>query len=736
MKARDKSKRPSAHTNPTEKLNAKLRDEFADDLRGPNAIVAPIESPVVNPTIPIIVQVDANVFRDLLLPVMSYAISRGFSLNTLNDSYIAWSWQYQSQLLLNAAQDGVPLSGMIPQWFALLYQAVIATGVNSRGGKVTYQMNITNTPDYSFEQLIGPPAFKHVFSLGVKTSALVNGLFPVVEAPDAYTFEKGQMATQQLWLFLSSDDRIGAHKHPHMHKMVESSGKNIMTEDVSAFAWFNGSPGGGKDNTGGWMKQVFHEVPIWKPIFSVFAANEKLLFNRAEVQLRPWSGDAITTGCMLVDGIGMHQLGMKTYPVAKYLDLNEYLSVLAHVVRLVINLRLQTAAFVENVKNDTHYYDRHVRCPLTIQELGLILRATCMLVYNDTKAFQGTYPRAATSPSDNEFVVYGSGIQTAPIPLGSQMLLPMFLVENILANRSRSVLSGKGKNPRMHVAVLGQFNGDRLSESDYRSEYVVDDVPVHVPCFADDSTEVEISFIDGYFSKSPEGYCAINDPVGIVPLVEAWNNWVQEMGDHFRRVGSIDADAGISPLALIGLTSHFAIDNEDPPKKVVTSPSPTKKKDSSDSVSRYRMKKYKDLPGPYGNRKLIVYSSAYTIFQELWSSYQQYMVTPVNKIDPGITPQDNTGFIRMAAFLREQRQLAVGAGSVKFSSLAERHVIMAELCIKTKFAQSTNQEMVLSKLEANGHAGLLGQISGALVGALGHAGVDVATQILGSVVPI
>merc|ERR1712137_402430 len=126
------------------------------------------------------------------------------------------------------------------------------------------------------------------------------------------------------------------------------------------------------------------------------------------------------------------------------------------------------------------------------------------------------------------------------------MLMPQLFQENVLSLRSRTVKAGPSgsTNPVQLYGVLGQYNSDKLDCDDYLVTYTIKDEEITVCPFAEDEGEVEISLIDGYYSLTPDGYCAINDPAALVRLAATFNSWIQEQGDHFRMLNSITTDNG------------------------------------------------------------------------------------------------------------------------------------------------------------------------------------------------
>jgi hypothetical protein len=740
----NRRKKKATSKNATAVINKKLRVKFEHDVRGPNAIMSGFESRLLNPTIPISVPVDVNTFTGPILGVVSYAITRGWSLFTTDDSYPYWAWMYQSYLLIQASQGGIPATGNIPRWLSYLIQAVIKKTVNYRGGSVSYNFDVSGTQTTDYIQPIGPSFNSRHWNLGVKSSNLVNTMIPVITDPAAYDLKKGEEATQHMWLFLQKNDLTHNPKsQARMHEMIPFNEANIMTKDISAYAQFEIAPGGGYRGTGGWFKQIYNEIGVTRPVFSCFSpiVPNIMPLNRSRLKLRLGSGDAVMLGGILASTLDSNNLSYKTPVAIKYIDFWEFFDVLARALRFAAELRTETDEFVANYANNNNYFNENIQCPLTIQQVALLLRATMSTVFTENFMLQGSFPRYAVNVQDNEFVVFPISINTYPIQYSNSMLLPKMLQENILALKGRTLMNGLGgsRNPIMLKPALGAYASDQFVRSDFVVEYTIDNAPKQGYLFADDANETHIDIIDGHYTgNNGSSYACINDPSFLNQLGAIWNEWIQSMGDHLRMLGSISNSNGIDCLACIQMTSHWTpVADKKKKKKSKKSDDDCTDEEPYDVVTKKLSKRLKNISvGPYASRKLITITSASSIIDDAWTSFQQYFVLPINKFETINNLRDATNPLTMAGYLREPRNMPAGAGTVRFMTISDRNENFAALLTKTKFAQDTSYEKLMAKFEQEGQGGILGQLTQVLTGTIGHAAVDVGSKLLGNAIPI
>lgn len=685
----------------------KIAEVFFHDPRGINTLSEDLFLDTANDSIPIQVLADAEAFAGVILAVISEAIRKGWSLNTLDDSFIYWAFVYISNLVVSAAKGNIPEAGDVPKWLAYLCQAVTRTSVKSRGYNISYNFVVDNDVALDWRRNVGPLVYGHQWNVGKKTASLVNGCVPIIGPPAGYTDENGRLAATDLYNFLRA-----AFDDNDMHKMTPINEDNRFTHDVSAFAVRTITPGGGYVDSGGWFKQLGHEVPIFYPVFGVFSRNEKVEnLTRGSNYLSSFSGDTSYTGHTLITDCE-DSLHVKTPPVFKFMDFNEYLSIVAYWVTFMIGKRIEDPEFEVGINRAFDFYETEVQCPLKLWEVALLLRAACMLAFSDSQvAGQTLYPRVATDASDNEFVSFVSGFGTSSIPGGSQMLLPWRLKEAIVLVKSNVILDSRGgkKNPSITETILGQMALDRLDAKNYKNIYVQGTATTEYFAFADDSGDAIISYIDG---KSGNDLTAINDPSCLVALAERWNLWVNGQMNA-RHLSNIEGDSGPSILAGANMTLLWTNEIKAPPPNKQPKTKAEKKAMAQRKAFKERMAGGRPqlvVETPYTKRSVLAITSSYTPFTSAWESFQQYMPLPQNLVTDVKSPGDNTGARKMQALTREGVQMTLGEGEELFTTLDERHRTFASLMVRDKYGKDNAMDMFFMNAMATGDGGILGRL--------------------------
>ena len=219
------------------------------------------------------------------------------------------------------------------------------------------------------------------------------------------------------------------------------------------------------------------EVPIKSPIYSVFVPGQTNAGYPAFSSIRygkfsrSRSGDGMTlVMAQLLDGnTNIHR--MKNNIKLKYIDFNEIAEVIFLYMTELIYLTLDDPEVLNSIiVNGTEAATSSCTCPLTLQEVLLILRYTLLTAMSETQyGVQGTYYSAPENTNDNKFVPFIMSYGVGPIPGASEMMLPLILVENIrsmLYRINRNYLGGK-KNPNIYVPVLGQYYLDSFNQADW-----------------------------------------------------------------------------------------------------------------------------------------------------------------------------------------------------------------------------------------------------------------------------
>lgn len=686
----------------------------------------------MNSVIPYRVPIDATSLAAPILAAVSYAIQRGWSLSSNLPSDPFHATIYMVEMLISCVKNETPQIMNVPVWLHYLCQAVIERKIKLRGGQVDYSFELIDDFPQQWEIPVGPSSLPYRYILGVKSATVINEVFRGTAPPVPYTNELGERAAQSMWLYLAA-----IHANSPMHRQVAINSTNRITRDASPYAVILPGPGGGFEGTGGWNKRLQLEVPIYHPLFSVFKTaftNRDAEDNsRAPNFLRNFTGDGFLLGGMLTYKLLPHQLGMKNPPNVHFVDFLEFLDVLAQAMKLAIARRLDDSDTRENIAADPTYYAQNIQCPLTLQEVGLILRYTIMAAFDDSQlCAQSLYPRCVLGGA-NEFVAYVCGINTAPQSGATNMRIPVLMKENILALRERVINASRSgsSNPQVWMSILGQYYKDELNPNDYVNEIQ----ETEYPTFEIVPGEDPISFIDG---KVGADFAWINDPGALIPLMEKWNEWTVKMANYFWSFDTIGSDMGIDPLYCGCMTRHFVEIQPRKSKPVV----PPRRKSKGRETPRpppvkKRFARLRQEETLYAARKALAVSSFVPPYKNAWEGVQQFFVLPINKIGPPTAgdPTTFTSYQRIAAFREEVFQIPLGSDEDNFVTLADLHVLFANQMVKTKFADKDMTQKVIEQLDLQGDGGILSSLVASLAGKV-VPGLGPIAESIASVLPV
>jgi len=395
----------------------------------------------------------------------------------------------------------------------------------------------------------------------------------------------GAAAFSQVIQFMAKESMGGAGS---VSRLVPTSLKTGYETNVSSFCVNGSAEGNGWAGIGGFVDQAQLEVPIFNPLFAVFSPNiignqTDRFFNLTTAA----SGDSAFLGGALAELFTEQTWSMKRYPKFHAVDFLEFGDVLANWVSSILSAltndpQTQTSQ-VEGV--DLSAFN----CPLTLQEVLLLLRNVIMSAFKDTQPLvQALYPRQPASATAVEFVPYVASATTCALNAGG-MLLPQLFIENIRALVARHVamgVRGKGSNANQKqtsgadvqwwIPVLGQYQGYQLNTTDYT--YTNTTTGIVYPAFSvnaltkvrkdpktktevrENMIEVPISLIDGNTtSSSSTVYAYINDPGQLKILETLWNDWIMTTGvqNFSSPLGVLGTELGISVLTSIAMTRHW-----------------------------------------------------------------------------------------------------------------------------------------------------------------------------------
>ena len=512
---------------------------------------------------------------------VNFALNRDWAASCPDPSYPYWARVYVSNILYNAATNGTLLSSSVTDILNNVCNAIRNKGVPSGQGRVEYKWTFPGFTVPEWKIAMGPPIYDRYWQTGViqNNGGETNSFFKSIVPPDTYTEELGQVAWTSLSQFLHTLSETG--KGSKLLVLRANAPGGPLERDVSAFANNIVTLGGSFANVGGLGALSQLEVPIKSPIYSVFVPGQTNAGYPAFSPVRYGKFSRSRTGdgmslvmAQLLDGNeNIHR--MKNNFKFKYVDFNEIAEVVFMYMSELIYLTLddpqvQNAIIVNGVAAAT----QSCTCPLTLQEVLLILRYTLLSAMSETQyGVQGTYYSAPENTNDNKFCPFITSYAVGPIPGATEMMLPMILIENIrslLYRINRNYLGGK-QNPNIYVPVLGQYYLDAFNQADWVVShlYKEDEPPLLVNVFKDNTTgchykgvdkktgkpifgaEIPISMIDG---QTENDILAIGDPGPISELVQMWNSWLVTRSSKSTTLTTLGKEAGITSCTVLPVT--------------------------------------------------------------------------------------------------------------------------------------------------------------------------------------
>jgi len=682
----------------------------------------------VSPSINYDVATSIQRLSGVSLSVVCYALQRGWDAYVLPGRPLA-AWVYLTEILVAYASGITPKAPLVPQAIKTLGSRLTPKTHYSGTGKVTYRFALPSLDvlsNLSWLEPMGPIVYARNLNLGqIGTSTINGGLTDIVQPPSTTPDTAADSWTTMINFLQQNDDLKGNWQL--VPAAIAPGGY-----DSSAYCQKLDSPGGGYNGTGAWGTQISLETRIYSPVFTGLVAQvngpNPTRWNKFS---RGWSGDALTMGGLVCNVLHPKQLRMQNAPAYKPIDFNELLDVIVRfcvgVVEKAVNDAQNNSNFIESNNNSS--VSESITCPLSIQEIALILRATCMNLFKDTQYFvQGIFPRIPSNQNDNEFVPFVCGFGTAARPSVSSMLLPVIFVENLRSLTLRSNMGGKAgaANPQLYIPVLGIYFEDDLAATS--SKYVVDyssATPRQINVFTEPrfvtgkdkkgfetlGAELSVSLIDG---KANSSYFCINDPGYLNPRIALWNEWIVNNGNFITDVTSLGTDGGINALASIGVSTHW--------QEAVLGATEVMETDL-----RLR-KRMRANFGPYNTRQILANTFQNPPIAAAWETLQQVWVTPVIRSLPANIIGDYTQLQRWQNLVNEPHTLTVVESDVPYT-LGDRHQKYAEMMVRTRNAPTSMQVRFLQEMAAMGRGGVLSSLVAGFAGMISPEIGNVAKSI-------
>jgi hypothetical protein len=667
--------------------------------------------PNVNRTIPLFVQLPQSSLIGVCIGIVSSAMQRGLYGEAQEpfDPYTAFN--YLLGILSSYAANSIPQVEAVPRWLSIIGQALINKKIKSKGGFIDYAFDITAfSGSVSWLQAMGPSSVNKNWNVGVSSGTTVNNNFTIFVAPPAYNPLNGPGSFLEMCEFLANGT-IGTPMQD-MFKMVPPGEQNIMTDDISAYAVSGANPGSGFGGQGGFVTLITNEVPISAPIFSQFALPTGQLTtqaSRSSMFSRAGAGDSIFLGSALVNLLTPDSLKFKRPAAFHCVDFLEFLDVIAQWVSQLQQKACSDPQFDLVASGNGTLTNQALICPITLQELGIILRAYMMNVFADSQpGVQSIYPYVPGEQIDPAFVPFVCGAGTCAVPLGCTPLFPLPFVENIksLSMRTNYGTRGAKKNPAMFLPILGQYNVDSLAAAQYvynppQGEPMPSFTVVPSGGFYNtlknakgepNTSETIISYIDG--SASGNVYVGINDPGAIQILVGYWNGWITTyMATYSDPLQSLSTDGGVPGLQLASQTAYWTVTGSTAKTRMLD--------------SRY---KATFVQNQYAGRSVVARSFFEPPLAAPFTEIFAQQIVPIMELDFTANPYQNTEFLKMATALGEMNTVVQLQGTPS-ASLATLHTNYAQNMTHARNGAVSELAKFYSQQNTNGTGGILSSIA-------------------------
>jgi len=523
----------------------------------------------------------------------------------------------------------------------------------------------------------------------------------------------------------------------------------LMKRNVSSFATNSCPQGGGTQTIGGMASTAQLEVPILTPFLSVMAP-APLVGCVDPIRFPEWAtstaGDPIWAG-YVASNTPLNLWNYKRHPKFHFIDFLEIGDVMAQFVQALQNTFFLDPDTIGALASTTSgLTPLNYQCPLSLQEMLILLRNEVLSSWKTQSGVQGLYPITASSDSDNQFVAYVVGSTTASQG-ATGMLLPQSLVENLKALQIHSV---HGKNPHdelCFVPILGQYYTDLLVKTDYDYTYTTTSstgpTTTTLPCFSDGGNvplyrekvkrqtskgiieewvnlnETPISLIDGSAGGT---LVFINDQNRLKQLTTLWNRWIQQsLSTYCDPLLTVGGESGPSILTFSGSTRYWQVGTV----------SMRKNKIHQDP----RIEAHKELTTTvYSTREVFAQTYRENPYADVVQQFFNNMIMPVLLIQPtGVSPSSVMTVTRGQVITGEPHLQPVSTTGNQGPTLSAIHAAYATKMVFGKQAQKNEWLEFFNNASRTGSGGVL---SGLLAGWAGKALGPTVGGILGGIADV
>lgn len=681
------------------------------DIRSAKVSALDIVPSTQQPSIIIEVPLQVTTLYGVCLGYVSVALSRGWLAESDDGSAPYLASVYMLNVLIAYIQATTPSALSLPKWLQDYGQALAPKKARMQNGWVFYKF------DLGFLTLpYAPPANIPVGYVGYGVDQLLweqaatgeVDLFPQAAPPSGYTDSGGSVAWASLAQFMVFDGLPQTEVVP-----LRTS---TWSKNVSAFAMPVNPEGLGYGTAGGIIFQASLEVPVWTPTLSVFAnelAEGAINPGRYGLITVAGGGDPIWSGVLA----SSHVPKLFSSPRNSRFHAIDFLE-FADVIGIWATQLLNTALLDTAFQSTFQATPANATCPLTLQEMQLILKNELMVFFNSTQCgVQSLYPRAPATSGSIEFLAYPCSSSTVGLS-SSSMKLPLFIVENLRSLSARWVEFGKGKTSMFFVPILGQYYSIVLSPEDYVATYTSSGAPVTVPVFSTvpptvrrrkdskgESTwapqvEATINLVDG---SSGSNYYFINDTTRITTLTTLWNEWLQRLATYSVPLATLSRDLGVNICCSVGTTRHWLHPTPSSIARLV-------------DVKDPRVESRKYLTNSfYSNNVVVAVSSHEKMYSAVLDQIFKFWILPVNYANAGSVLAAQS-IVNRQAIIEGETYSVVMASQDSGITMSSLHAQYAQSMVKGPNSPPSQLEDFFVEQSKSGTGGILSSLAASWIG--------------------
>jgi len=518
--------------------------------------------------------------------------------------------------------------------------------------------------------------------------------------------------------------------------MVPAMTKTVTTKDAAAFARQYVYNGVSITPTGGWFCDIENEVPFKCPMFAKFVQYGSGMDLRVSRYLDPSAGDSLySMGMPLLADFSKQYYKNRYPPVFKCIDMN-----------LIAGWLCAWAVLARETYLNANFatIDPAITQPFGFsqQDFYIVVRQALCAVFPTQKCVQFLAPMSFTDTgTNNGFVSLVTHFGTYGNPVFKDLNVPQMLQENIGCLKMRSFRPKTqyqvSRNVLNYVPVLGVYVSDVAPEW----QFTVDGGTQSL--FTPSGTP-EISLVDG---SSGTSYYNLNSSY-YQDVMATWNQFVSLITQVTTANVSLGTDNGPLGLSLLCFTNYEeSMTNTERHKirmkkfgkchvrnvpGVETKLVREKSKNGVDvkSVKEILERKPKiqvkgETSLPSASLSTLTYSQTTMVKgvtdEEL--SLLGKMILPVFRLDPEGADPTNIAMVATSSiepYLKNNTTMDSN-GTVSGRTVLEWLEDSAAQCVTgTAGASNATYPEMMKLLAQRGEAGTLGNIAGALLGALGQ----------------